>query len=256
MNPKINAVLTDYDGTLVPINISRDKSRLSEQLSDILKQLSKKAIFGIISMKDYWFLRERIPFAQIYGCIGGFEIVINSQPFIRKTILNKFKAITNFYKHVLELVEKPQCIEIEAKRLINKRIVGLSIDWRECKSVPSLVSQLEMLAQKMNIHIINYDEPFIDLMPDKPDKGEVIKFIKNFLKIKGSILYLGDSPFDNTAFKVSDISIGVISNNDPKKLESKYFIKFDDITNLFMKLIESDMIFDEQKLPIFTRDVI
>ena len=251
MNLKIKAILADYDGTLAPINVSRNESRPNEQLFNILAQLSKETIFGIISMKDYWFLKQRIPFSRIYGCVGGFEIIIDSKPFVRKTILNKFNTVKNFYKYILELEEKLQCIEIETKRLMNKMIIGLSIDWRQCKHTPYLVSQLKTLAQNMNLHTINYNEPFIDIIPDEPDKGKAIKFIKKILGIEGPILYLGDSPLDNTAFKVSDISIGVISNNDPEKLKAKFFVKFDHVTNLFTKLIESNMIFDEKRLPIF-----
>lgn len=243
MNLKINAILADYDGTLAPMNVPRRQSKPSRELLETLKQSSEKTILGVISMKDYWFLKNRIPFAHVYGCIGGLEIVTRTKgSFIRKLALNKLNIIEKFYDHASKFREE-SCIEIETKRFVNKKIAGLSLDWRNCQEIPSTIQYLKNTAEQLNLHIINYDEPFIDIIPIEPDKGTAVKFIKNLFKIKGPILYLGDSTIDNPAFKIADISIGVISHNDPKLLEAQYFINFKDVPKLLKYLVETNMIF-------------
>jgi HAD superfamily hydrolase (TIGR01484 family) len=255
MNLKISAILADYDGTLAPINVSREKSKPSRELLEALKQLSEKVILGVISMKDYWFLKNRIPFAHIYGCIGGLEIITREKAFIRKPAANKLENIKKFYdyiaEHVNEFHEK-SCIEIEVKRLINRKIAGLSLDWRNCQETPSIIQHLKSIAKHFNLHAMDSNEPFIDIVPIEPDKGAAVKFIKQLFRIKGPILYLGDSMLDNPAFKAADISIGVISHNDPKLLEAQFFINFRDVTKLLKHLIKTDMIFTDE-LPLLKR---
>ncbi len=253
MNLKINIVLADYDGTLAPINVPREESKPSKQLLEVLKQVSENATLGIISMKDYWFLKSRIPFSHVYGCIGGLEIILRKgRAFIRKTISDKIKITEEFYNYVSNSSKKLSCVEIEIKKLANKRIAGLSLDWRHCQQTPSIIQHFKTIAEKLNFYTIDYTEPFIDIMPLKPDKGAAVKFIKHFFR--GSVLYLGDSIIDNPAFKISDVSIGVISHNDPKNLESQYFIDFKDVPKLLEYLIKSDMTFND-KLPILKRGV-
>lgn len=252
MNLKIDAILADYDGTLAPISVPREQSKPSKELLEVLKQLSEKTILGVISMKDFWFLKNRIQFAHTYGCIGGLEIVTRTKgAFIRKLVLNKLSIIEKFYEHVSKSHEN-SCVEIETKRLINKKIAGLSLDWRNCQELPSTIQYFKNTAEHLNLHIINYDEPFIDIIPIEPDKGTAVKFIKKLFKIKGPILYLGDSIIDNPAFKIADISIGVISHNDPKLLEAQYFVNFKDVPKLLKYIVEANMIFTD-KLPLLKR---
>jgi HAD superfamily hydrolase (TIGR01484 family) len=251
VNLKINAILADYDGTLAPINVSREQSKPSKELLEALKQSSEKVILGVISMKDYWFLKNRIPFAHTYGCIGGLEIITRKKAFIRKPAASKLEIIKKFYDYVNEHHEK-SCIKIEIKKLINKKIAGLSLDWRNCQEIPPIIQHLKNTAKHFNLHTINYNEPFIDIIPIEPNKGTAVKFIKQLFKIKGPILYLGDSTLDNPAFKTADISIGVISHNDPKLLEAQFLIDFKDVPKLLKHLIKTDMTFTN-KLPLLKR---
>ena len=59
--------------------------------------------------------------------------------------------------------------------------------------------------------------PFIDVYVTKLNKGDAFDFVVSKLFEKsdyhGKIIYLGDSENDNPAFRKSDISIGVNSDN-------------------------------------------
>ena len=60
MQTRINAVLSDYDGTLSPINTFRSNvESIPEQLEGVLWEISQSIPVGIISSKDYHFLHPR-----------------------------------------------------------------------------------------------------------------------------------------------------------------------------------------------------
>ena len=76
MQTRINAVLSDYDGTLSPINTFRSNvESIPEQLEGVLWEISQSIPVGIISSKDYHFLHPRTGFARILSCILGVEII-------------------------------------------------------------------------------------------------------------------------------------------------------------------------------------
>jgi trehalose-6-phosphatase len=74
MQTRINAVLSDYDGTLFPINTFRSNvESIPEQLEGVLWEISQSIPVGIISSKDYHFLHPRTGFVRILSCILGVE---------------------------------------------------------------------------------------------------------------------------------------------------------------------------------------
>ena len=76
MQTRINAVLSDYDGTLSPINTFRSNvESIPEQLEGVLWEISQSIPVGIISSKDYHFLYPRTGFARILSCILGVETI-------------------------------------------------------------------------------------------------------------------------------------------------------------------------------------
>ena len=78
---KIDAILSDYDGTLCPTSsISQDNSnsssRIPERLETMLWNISEKIDVCIVSSKDFGFLHPRTKFAKILSCIMGIETLV------------------------------------------------------------------------------------------------------------------------------------------------------------------------------------
>ena len=78
---KIDAILSDYDGTLCPTSsISQDNSnsssRIPERLETIIWNISEKIDVCIVSSKDFGFLHRRTKFAKILSCIMGIETLV------------------------------------------------------------------------------------------------------------------------------------------------------------------------------------
>ena len=77
---KIDAILSDYDGTLCPTSsISQDNSNSSiipERLETIIWNISEKIDICIVPSKDFSFLHRRTKFAKILSCIMGIETLV------------------------------------------------------------------------------------------------------------------------------------------------------------------------------------
>ncbi|MPZ06267.1 MAG: hypothetical protein GEU26_07595 [Nitrososphaeraceae archaeon] len=76
MQTRINAILSDYDGTLSPTDTVRSKTdSIPEHLERDLWEISQSIPICIISSKDYHFLHPRTGFARILSCIMGIETI-------------------------------------------------------------------------------------------------------------------------------------------------------------------------------------
>jgi hydroxymethylpyrimidine pyrophosphatase-like HAD family hydrolase len=98
-----------------------------------------------------------------------------------------------------------------------------------------------------------YTHPFIDLYVTKVNKGDAFEFVISKLSeisnVSGKIIYLGDSENDNPAFRKTDYSIGVISDNrlNPE-LDCTYSIEFKNLSAFFKRLVDNGFDFSESLL--------
>ena len=70
---KIDAILSDYDGTLCPTTSLTQNNSLPEDLHNILVDISKSIPVCIVSSKDFSFLEPCSNFAVIISSIMGIE---------------------------------------------------------------------------------------------------------------------------------------------------------------------------------------
>jgi HAD superfamily hydrolase (TIGR01484 family) len=116
------------------------------------------------------------------------------------------------------------------------------------------ISKEKLVSYAQSLFIQEYStHPFIDLYVTKVNKGDAYELVTSKLSelsnLSGKIIYLGDSENDNPAFRKSDISIGVISDNrlNPK-LDSTYFIEFKNLSSFLRRLVDNDFDFSESLL--------
>ena len=173
-------------------------------------------------------------------------------------------------------------INVEKKFLKGKQnlIGGITVDWRHysnwtankekyreiIKRSVSIV--LESVSKKrgvdiskeklalcaQNLFIQEYStHPFIDLYVTKVNKGDAFEFVISKLSemsnVFGNIIYLGDSENDNPAFRKTDYSIGVISDNrlNPK-LDCTYSIEFKNLSAFLKRLVDNGFNFSASLL--------
>ena len=100
---QVNALISDYDGTLCPTASLRGDSSVSgtipQELEQLLFCISKRIPICIISSKDFSFLHKRASFADILSCVLGIESVIHNPHHNSNNEINNFDCIR--YQHLI-----------------------------------------------------------------------------------------------------------------------------------------------------------
>lgn len=75
---KVHAILTDYDGTLVPTADAKNlqTNAVTSELEDILEKICSEIPVCVISTKDYEFLKNKTAFAGVLSCMMGIETLV------------------------------------------------------------------------------------------------------------------------------------------------------------------------------------
>jgi len=124
---KIDAILSDYDGTLCPTTSLTQNNSLPEDLHNILVDISKSIPVCIVSSKDFSFLEPCSNFAVIISSIIGIETFFlqkNKKDFDNRLVnyeitsgpidLDKFKSNTlarSWIKQKEELIQNSSILE-------------------------------------------------------------------------------------------------------------------------------------------------
>lgn len=277
---RVQAILSDYDGTLVPTadvkNVSTNA--IPAKLEQILSNISAEIPVSVISTKDFEFLRKKTAFARALSCMMGIETLFltnhaTSQT-IEKRILNADLSVLQFKSAALEAIaeEVIMCKEfsamlVERKHTSDGILAGLTIDWRNQLGddwsyyrrainhfLSRIVSNLRKTPVPMGVYVQKYSEhPFVDIYSIECNKGVAFDTIISELGYisldnKGT-LYLGDSENDNPAFRKAGISIGIRSDTRVNpKLDCSYFLDYERLSHFLMKLKKNDFIFSDELL--------
>jgi hydroxymethylpyrimidine pyrophosphatase-like HAD family hydrolase len=146
-------------------------------------------------------------------------------------------------------------IAVEEKRDSRGQTIAFCIDWRQAKNKRKAkieAAQVMAYCKALPLETIKYEgQPFFDVYPCPIDKGKALEELKRNFGLSGGALYMGDSKVDNTAFKVSDISIGVIHGETMQDLDCNYWIRFEDVAS-FLHLLLSKQLNFSADLPLVT----
>jgi HAD superfamily hydrolase (TIGR01484 family) len=281
MKQRVHAILTDYDGTLVPTaNVKNPKANaVPSKLEEILEKVSSEIPVCVISTKDFEFLRKKTAFARVLSCMMGIETLVLknyiSSRTIEKRILHVDLQVLQLKSEVLEAIAEEITSYKEFSRVLVERkytsdgiLAGLTVDWRHHlggdwsyygSAVNHFISRIvadlgKPQAPVVDIYVQKYStHPFLDLYSTECNKGMAFDTVISELgytsvDCKGT-LFLGDSENDNPAFRKAGISIGIRS--DPRlnpKLDCSYFLEYEQLSSFLMKLRKSDYLFSDELL--------
>jgi hydroxymethylpyrimidine pyrophosphatase-like HAD family hydrolase len=221
-------ILFDFDGTLSPLNVSRDVAKIRDDVVAVLKELAKGYVLGVVSSKDCNFLLSKAPFFHSYVCVNGLEILTNEYMLLDSVVIGKnlLKAIEDVYFEAKEL----QNVIIEEKRSLLGFLLGISIDWREYGKPPENLGNVIKIAVSKGLHIVSYKHsPFVDIYVSRKNKGEAVKMLRAVLNLE-KLIYAGDGENDIPAFKVADIAVFIRHDfNQELKLDVDYEVKFEEL---------------------------
>jgi trehalose-phosphatase len=243
----VKCLSSDYDGTISPVNVSRVESRVPLETRVMLRQIGSFLPVLIITMKDLHFVMPRTPFAYAWSAIGGLEMRIGKRVLKRECLDHKFSSISLAIDYAKSEITNPE-VEIEEKQDSEGRTVAFCVDWRQAKDSKTAKKEAERVAtycEALKLRLVRYKtQPFYDVYPVAPDKGWALQQMLNELAVKNGVLYLGDSEMDNSAFRASSVSVGVIHDETPlETLNCGYLVQFEYVPDFLNALLANNLLF-------------
>jgi hydroxymethylpyrimidine pyrophosphatase-like HAD family hydrolase len=193
-------------------------------------------------MKDLPFVMPRTPFAHAWSAIGGLEMRIGKRVLKRECLEHALSSVSDALEYAKSQNTSSE-VEIEEKQDSEGETVAFCVDWRRARDPKIARQEAERIAtycKASKLRVIEYEtQPFYDVCPVTPDKGRALQEMLNELAMKNcGVLYLGDSEMDNPAFRVSDISIGIIHDDIRlKALDSDYLVEFEYVPDFLNALL-------------------
>ena len=255
---KVEAIFSDYDGTLSPLEIRREEAFISPRLRRLLTKASKHIRIGIVSTKDLSFIKERVPFAHGIAATCGLEMQVGDRIILDERIQETSKKVERVYREVLpRILQMPDNISVERKETENGDLIAFCIDWRlahdwpeaQRKTTPILAS-----CKEQGLYVVESSiSPFANIFPMKVSKGDAFAKLRKEMKVPGPVIYLGDSEADNPAFQLADISIGIKHRRTVPELLCKYVLEFFELDSFLSKLIDAGFDFRDGMIDRDTR---
>jgi trehalose-6-phosphatase len=239
---KVQALFSDYDGTLAPLGVPRPSSRVPQALAEVLSRIHERIPVAIVTAKDYHFIRKRTPFADAWSCVYGMETVVKAG---FKTINLPLRDLSVAVSLVQNVPIKPQ---IEYKRTSGGELCGFCAEWSP-SNVPEsyMIENVILRIRDLGFQVL-YSSlyPMFDVIPATSDKGTAVTTLQKTLGVKGGLMFVGDSEADEPAFALSEISIGVAPENGPRNLRCDYHVKRRHMARFFAALLENDLVFSDR----------
>lgn len=244
----VNCLVLDYDGTISPLSLPRNKSRVPVETQAVLQEISKLIPILIVTTKDLSFVVARTPFACAWSAVGGLERKVGGVTQKRPGYEHKLRNVSAAIEYA-KLHMNLAGVEIEEKRDMNHRTIAFCLDWRRAKDSVAALKEANTVAEyckSLGLMLVRIEgQPFLDVYPMSIDKGVALRELLKELKLKKGILYMGDSEVDNPAFAVADVGVGVVhGKNYGQGLVCDYFVKLEDVSTFLRRLLENRLIFE------------
>jgi len=242
---KVDGLFLDYDGTISPLNVTREESEVPEETQAMLSEIKEYIPVGIITTKDLSFILPRTPFATAWAAIGGLEVKMGNRIVTDPRVEGALPYIS------LALGCARRCSDtllfIEEKKDSAGQTVAFCVDWRQSQDPQESESRAKRVldsCQRLPLNVIRYEgQPFFDVYPCNVDKGRALAVLKRNFDLRSGVMYMGDSKIDNPAFEAADIGIGVLHRESKADLDCDYYVEFEDVAGFLRRLIENNLVF-------------
>jgi len=250
---KVNAIFSDYDGTLCPLELRREEAVIAPRLLRLLTKAGKHIHIGIVTTKDLDFVKNRVPFAHGIAATCGLQMEIGDRIITDERVKAPNGKIEKAYKEILsKILQNRQNIVVERKETDEGQLMAFCIDWRLAKDWDEAKRSINPLLRTCSEQGLYVDEsnisPFANIYPMKVDKGEALNRLKTEMNVTGPIMYLGDSEADNPAFQIADISVGIKHTRIMPPLQCKYRLELLELENFLSTLENAGFDFRDEML--------
>jgi hydroxymethylpyrimidine pyrophosphatase-like HAD family hydrolase len=215
----------------------------------VLEEIGRTIPIIVITTKDLTFIMPRTPFATAWSAVGGLETRIGNRTRTANLPESQATKVSEAIAYAKSrLIDSG--VEIEEKFDANRCPMAFCVDWRHAgktKATLSEVNEVATYCETLGLTLVRSNQHFFEVYINLPDKGRFLMEILKELEINDGVMYIGDSEMDNTAFNVSNISLGVIhEENDLHKLACDYVVQFKDVTSFLNSLLENHLLFDSE----------
>ncbi|MGA3405352.1 MAG: HAD-IIB family hydrolase [Candidatus Bathyarchaeia archaeon] len=250
---KVEAIFSDYDGTLCPLEFRREDAFIPPRLRRLLTKASKRVKLGIVTTKDLSFVKERVPFAHGIAATCGLEMQVGDRTILDERIREPDEKVEKAYRTVLSrILQIRDNIMIERKETEDGNLLAFCLDWRlsrdwdeaKRKAIPILT-----YCKEEGLYVVESEvSPFANVFPMPVSKGEAFNKLRAEMGITGPVMYWGDSEVDNSAFQLAEISVGIKHRRIMPPLQCKYRLEFLDLERFLSNLLGADFDFQEDMI--------
>ena len=248
---KVEAIFSDYDGTLCPLELRREEAIISPRLQRVLTKVSKRIPIGIVTTKDLSFINDRVPFAHGIAASCGLQIKVGDKSITDERIKESNEKLEKVYHEALSrILQIRENISVERKETEDGDLIAFCIDWRLTRDWPEAQRRaapvLAFCKEQGQYVVESKVSPFANVYPMQVNKGEALVNLRKEMGVTGTLMYMGDSEVDNPAFQLAEVSVGVKHQRVMPALACKYRIEFLALDTFLSSLIDADFDFQEE----------
>ena len=200
-----SALLLDYDGTLAPFHIDRNRAIPYPGVISILEKIVQSARTKVIIISGRPIIELRALLApminlEMWGTHG-----------LERQLSDGCYSCVQINEEDAASLKNAEAWIVAAGLLSRAEIKlgGIAIHWRglppaEAKSVQSLtLDGWTKVAEQSRLKLLQF-EAGLELRVSHPDKGDAVRSILADLEPRAPVAFLGDDPTDEDAFRVLD----------------------------------------------------
>ncbi len=211
----------DYDGTIAPLGVPREESRIFRSVERELRAIAREVPVSIVTAKDFDFIFPRSRFAAGWACVSGLDVRLADG---RKAGLPRLRSLGQALG-VAEAAERLGTYT-ELKHGPSGELLAVAVDWSGVPGAgPSVMRRLKLLTEAGLTVSHERGATYADVYAATPDKGRATLLLKRMLQVHSYTMFIGDSTLDNSAFQAAEISVGVIHGQPMEALKCEFIVE-------------------------------